>query len=169
MKKQLLLLLSIMAPLGANPVAHTGGQVIKAARVAHTHEEKLTVEVSAGELFDKLTILQIKMEHITHRSKLCNIQNEREAIELTIQTQIPMTPALSRLVAELKAINQALWDIEDAIRAKEAAQEFDQEFIDLARSVYFTNDKRGMVKREINELVGSRLMEEKQYTNYEQK
>lgn len=168
MKKQFLLLLSIIAPIGTNHVVCTNGHIITAT-IPHTQEEKLTVEVSAGELFDKLTILQIKMAHITHRSKLSNIENELRAIEVTIQAQIPISPTLTLLMAELKSINQKLWDIEDKIRAKEAAQEFDQEFIDLARSVYFTNDRRGVIKRKINELVGSRLMEEKQYTHYEQK
>lgn len=169
MKKQLLALVTIISPICANPLVYTASPIVQAGSIPRVQQTSLTVEVSVGELFDKLTILQIKAEHITSPDKLANIHNERILIEKTIETHIPTSPALDRLVARLKQINEQLWEIEDAIRAKEAAQEFDQEFIDLARSVYFTNDKRGVIKGEINKLLGSRLIEEKQYTHYEKK
>lgn len=169
MKKQFLALITIIAPLCANPLVYTTSPIIQTGSIPRIQQTSLTVEVSIGELFDKLTILQIKAERITSPDKLANIHTERTLIEKTIGAHIPTSPALDRLVAQLKYINEQLWEIEDSIRAKEAAQEFDQEFIDLARSVYFTNDKRGVIKGEINRLLGSRLMEEKQYTHYEKK
>lgn len=165
MKKNIFFALSCMLPLYAAQKAYL-------PHTTHTavipKSSKLMAEVSAGELLDKLTILQIKSERINDAQKLDHIQTELRAIADTIRTSITDSPELDYLIAELKSINEKLWDIEDAIRAKEARQEFDEEFITLARAVYFTNDQRGDIKRQINYLLGSHLMEEKQYTHYEQ-
>ena len=124
------------------------------------------IEVSYGELIDKITILEIKLERIADKSKQTNIQRE-----LLILNQAWAKTSLSPdLVAnersELRSINEALWDIEDNIRHKEAAQSFDDAFIEIARSVYRTNDERSVVKRAINEKLGSHLVEEKSYQPY---
>ncbi len=124
------------------------------------------IEVSHGELVDKITILEIKFERITDAAKLQNIQNE-----LAILTQAWINSGVdTEAVAEerraLKMINEKLWDIEDEIRRKEAAKAFDDEFIELARSVYRTNDERSVVKRAINDRFGSNLVEEKSYQPY---
>lgn len=167
MHKKLFLLISSISlyALPETPALQTVATAGSIPRILHT----LEVEVSAGELLDKLTILQIKAERIQDPNKLMNIQTELAAIGQTIERYIVENSQLNNLIAQLKIVNESLWDIEDAIRDKEARQEFDQAFITLARSVYFTNDKRGDIKREINMLLGSHLMEEKQYTHYEQK
>lgn len=127
----------------------------------------IKVEVSVGEFLDKLTILQIKADRISDAGKLQNIRQE-----LTVMTAAWSASAhagdagLEPIVAELRRINETLWDIEDAIRAKEAAGEFDQEFIRLARSVYLTNDRRATIKKVLNERTGSGIVEEKSYTAY---
>ena len=126
----------------------------------------LSVEVSAGELLDKQTILEIKLERIIDPHKIENIQTELRSVMETVNTHIPSSPELIELVARLLEVNKELWDIEDLIRDKEAKKEFDQEFIELARSVYFTNDIRAKIKRAINELLGSHLVEEKSYKKY---
>lgn len=123
-------------------------------------------EVAIGELIDKLTILQIKKERFSDPVKLDNVSRELASIEETLNSAVIMSPQLTALIAQLKSINIKLWDIEDDIRAKEYNKQFDEEFIKLARSVYFTNDERGVIKRKINELLGSRLVEEKTYTAY---
>jgi len=125
-----------------------------------------TAEVSYGELIDKITILEIKMEKITDSDKLRNVSNELRTLMDTFYMHVEETAAIQRLKSELKAVNTALWDIEDGIRAKDAAQEFDAEFIELAKAVYRTNDRRCAIKREINVICGSRLVEEKQYVEY---
>ena len=119
--------------------------------------------VSWGELIDKITILEIKAERLTDAAKRANV-----VTELTLMSEIAgaALPQVSRETAELKAINQSLWEIEDRIRDKELAQAFDAEFIELARAVYFTNDKRAAVKRQINLALGSGLVEEKSYKPY---
>lgn len=169
MKKQILILLIGISSLYASPALYSSNHIVQTAAIPHVQSDKIAVEVSAGELFDKLTILQIKSTHITQPDKLKNIHAELVVIQQTIQSCIPTSAELDQLVEELRNINGRLWIIEDEIRAKEAAQDFDEEFIALARAVYFTNDKRGDVKRQINTLLGSRLMEEKQYTTYEKK
>jgi len=120
------------------------------------------VQVSIGELFDKFTILQIKKNKITDKNKLYNVRNEYELIdEKTSMIQIDQ-----QLVKELKDVNLQLWDIEDKLRIKEKNKEFDSEFIDLARKVYYSNDRRADIKKQINMLCGSSIVEEKQYVNY---
>lgn len=131
--------------------------------------QAITVEVSFGEFVDKITILEIKSEKIQDSAKLRNVATELNILMSLYQElslMIPSTECLEKLKTELKLINETLWDIEDAIRLKEAKQEFDDAFIDLARSVYITNDKRFQLKRKIDLLLGSRLMEEKLLPNY---
>jgi hypothetical protein len=125
----------------------------------------MKVEISNGELLDKFSILEIKMGNITDPSKLTNIENEYR--ELTSDcTDLLRDSAISSLYAELKSINQKLWTVEDDIRECERRKDFGQEFISLAREVYFTNDERARVKKEINLASGSSLVEEKSYQAY---
>lgn len=127
---------------------------------------QLQVPVSVGEVLDKITILQIKLAHISDAAKRVNIQNELDALLPLVAGDAFTTDQMQGLMAELKAVNEALWDIEDDIREKEAAKSFDAEFIRLARAVYVTNDKRAEIKRQINLATGSALIEEKSYESY---
>ena len=127
---------------------------------------QLQVPVSVGEVLDKITILQIKLAHISDASKRVNIQNELDALLPLVAGDGFTTDEMQALMAELKSVNEALWDIEDDIREKEAAKSFDAEFIKLARAVYVTNDKRAEIKKQINLATGSALIEEKSYESY---
>ena len=127
---------------------------------------QLQVPVSVGEVLDKITILQIKLAHISDANKLANIQNELGALLPLVAGDVFTTDAMQGLMTELKSVNEALWNIEDDIREKEAAKTFDAEFIRLARAVYVTNDRRADIKREINLMTGSALVEEKSYESY---
>ena len=127
---------------------------------------QLQVPVSVGEVLDKITILQIKLAHISDAAKRVNIQNELDALLPLVAGDAFTTDQMQGLMAELKAVNEALWDIEDDIREKEAAKSFDAEFIRLARAVYVTNDKRAEIKKQINLATGSALVEEKSYESY---
>jgi len=124
------------------------------------------VPVSHGELIDKITILQIKSERIADQAKLANVRTELDMLEATWNADAASATDISDERARLKAVNQALWDIEDAIRLKEKARAFDAGFVELARSVYFRNDERAAIKREINLKLGSQLVEEKSYQDY---
>lgn len=126
----------------------------------------VTAEISVGELIDKITILEIKMANITNQAKLRNIKTELDSLTNTLNTYIPQSVQLSELSKKLLTVNKQLWDIEDLIRDKERSKEFDHQFIDLARKVYITNDVRCAIKRQINDLLGSRLVEEKSYKAY---
>lgn len=128
--------------------------------------EHINVPVSPGELLDKITILEIKAERITDEEKLRNVKMELALLTQTWGQSSVDHDAVLALRQVLKEINQALWDIEDRIRVKEAKEEFDQEFVDLARSVYVQNDRRAAAKKEINVLLGSRIVEEKSYAEY---
>ncbi|MEM7529620.1 MAG: DUF6165 family protein [Pseudomonadota bacterium] len=128
--------------------------------------DRLMVEVSAGELLDKITILEIKAARIADPAKHANVAQELSALREAASALVE-SPGLEALIRDLKSVNEALWEIEDEIRACEAAGAFGARFIELARSVYVTNDRRAALKREINLLVGSRIVEEKQYTPYE--
>ena len=124
------------------------------------------IPVSLGELVDKITILEIKRSKITDEGKLRNVLRELYLLE-----HIWNVSKLDRALVEaewlqLRAVNEGLWGIEDRKRLKEAAASFDQEFIALARSVYFENDKRAAIKRRINEKLGSDIVEEKSYATY---
>lgn len=125
--------------------------------------------VSHGELIDKITILEIKSRRITDSAKLANVRNELELLNATWGNAPASQTDISAERARLLAVNERLWDIEDEIRVKESAQEFDAAFIKLARSVYFENDERAAIKREINLKLGSQLVEEKSYKDYRAK
>ncbi len=125
-----------------------------------------TVEVSWGELVDKLTILEIKERRLSAPAAVANVRRELAALNKVL-AGLRRPEGFTALKDGLVAVNEALWEIEDKIRAKEAASAFDQDFIALARSVYFSNDKRAALKREINLLLKSDLIEEKQYTAYQ--
>jgi uncharacterized protein DUF6165 len=122
--------------------------------------------VSFGELIDKITILEIKSQRIDDAAKLANVRNELELLNATWGNAPASKTDISTERARLLAVNERLWDIEDEIRVKESAQEFDAAFIKLARSVYFENDERAAIKREINLKLGSQLVEEKSYKDY---
>ena len=124
------------------------------------------VPISWGELFDKITILQIKLENLTSKNALENVERELKKLQSILTQNGPKTMETIRLEGELRQINQQLWGIEDKIRDKERTNSFDDEFIQLARSVYITNDERSRIKRKINELLGSELVEEKSYAEY---
>ena len=126
----------------------------------------LMVSVSAGELLDKLTILEIKSDRIKDEEKLRNVHKELDILRKT-WVESPLSRFdVSTVVDNLKRVNESLWDIEDLVRLKEAAQTFDDEFVRLARSVYQINDQRAEIKRELNRFLGSELMEEKSYPDY---
>lgn len=127
---------------------------------------EILVPVSFGELLDKIAILQIKSERMTDEAKLANVRNELSALEQTWMAHPAAGGDIVRLRAELKAVNERLWVIEDDIRIKEKCQEFDDEFIRLARSVYIENDVRARVKKDINLALGSTYVEEKSYQDY---
>ena len=126
----------------------------------------IKVELSVGELIDKISILQIKAERIIDRSKLENINKELDVLMSLWKDSINSNNNLESEINDLKAINEELWDIEDKIRDKERNQVFDKGFIELARSVYIKNDRRAEIKRIINSKTGSELIEEKSYSNY---
>lgn len=126
----------------------------------------VNVEISIGEFFDKITILEIKQQRIKDAAKLENINKELDSLNRLL-LQLPFSRAeVADEVAELKTINEKLWEIEDDIREKESQKAFDEGFIELARAVYFTNDRRSEVKREINLKLGSDFVEEKSYEEY---
>lgn len=127
---------------------------------------QLLTPVSPGELIDKLTILDIKAERIDDARKLGNVRHERDLLEQVWRDSQLETEEIVRLRAQLKAINEQLWEIEDAIRDEERAGRFGERFIELARAVYVTNDERAAVKKAINEALGSRIVEEKSYRDY---
>lgn len=123
----------------------------------------VTAAISYGELIDKITILTIKSERITHEEKLKNVRTELSSLQKTYGECVGNRLDVPQLQTLLKKVNEALWDIEDAIRVKERNKEFDDEFIAIARSVYITNDKRCMIKKQIDALLGSYITEEKSY------
>lgn len=127
---------------------------------------QISVPVSHGELIDKITILEIKSERIGDPAKLANVRTELDLLNATWQSDPASHTDITAERAKLRVVNETLWDIEDQIRVKEKAKSFDAEFIELARAVYFRNDERAAFKREINEKLGSLLIEEKSYENY---
>ena len=126
----------------------------------------INTPVSYGEILDKITILEIKQQHITDAEKLKNVRHELNLLTDTWNKNVRQTSKISRLKEQLKQVNQSLWNIEDNIRIKESKKEFDDEFIQIARSVYYENDKRADVKKQVNLLLGSELVEEKSYQKY---
>lgn len=130
------------------------------------HCQVITAQISCGELIDKITILKIKAERISDQEKLKNVRNELAILQKTCESYIADYQDIAELEKKLQQINQELWDIEDAIRVKERNKEFDDEFIQIARSVYITNDKRCVVKKEIDKILGSLITEEKSYEEF---
>ena len=126
----------------------------------------VTVDIAPGELVDKITILEIKLERITGEAKLQNVRTEWTILTAVRDADLPSSTELDNLTAELKVVNEKLWVIEDDIRDCERQSDFSNEFIRLARAVYFNNDERARLKRRINELLGSPLIEEKSYAAY---
>lgn len=127
---------------------------------------EILVPVSFGELLDKISILQIKSERIDDAAKLANIHAELSALDKTWLAHPAAVKDIARLRAELKAVNERLWDIEDNIRLQDKAQAFDADFVALARSVYLQNDERARIKKDINLALGSGYVEEKSYKDY---
>jgi hypothetical protein len=124
----------------------------------------MEVEISIGELVDKVTILEIKLERISSPEKIANVRREYDLLRPVMEAAgfARQSPDF----AALKRVNSKLWDIEDLIRAKERDKQFDEEFVRLARSVYFANDERSDIKRRINVAAGSQLVEEKEHVDY---
>ena len=127
---------------------------------------EINVPISPGELIDKITILQIKSERMSDPKKLANVRHELELLSSTWSASPYAKVDIAPEWAALKRINSELWDIEDRIRDEERAQRFEKTFIELARAVYFTNDERAAVKRQINDKLGSKIVEEKSYADY---
>ncbi|MBF0561066.1 MAG: hypothetical protein HQL37_03405 [Alphaproteobacteria bacterium] len=126
----------------------------------------ITVEISPGELIDKITILEIKAERILDAAKLSNVESELGVLKAAREASIEASRELDDLTAGLKSVNERLWEIEDQIRDCERAKDFGTRFIALARSVYITNDERSTIKRQINETLDSSIVEEKSYAPY---
>lgn len=123
-------------------------------------------EISIGEFFDKLTILEIKKARISSAEKLVNINHELDILNELLEEQSFTRESIEVEVKALREVNEVLWEIEDDIRDKESKKEFDEGFIELARAVYVTNDRRSDIKREINLKLGSDFVEEKSYEEY---
>lgn len=130
-------------------------------------QQQILVEIGSGELIDKITILQIKSERMSDAAKLANVRLELTELSAARDANLPASDELEALSARLKGINEALWVIEDDIRACEAEKDFGEKFIALARAVYVTNDQRAAVKKQINLLTGAKIIEEKSYTEFE--
>ena len=127
---------------------------------------KILTEISAGELLDKLSILEIKLNKIKNQALLQEIKKDYNAIKEAKNKNINSSNEINVLYVELKKVNEQLWEIEDKIRLCEKNSDFKDKFIQLARDVYFTNDKRFKIKLEINKISGSNIQEIKQYTQY---
>jgi hypothetical protein len=128
--------------------------------------QTIMTAVAPGELIDKITILRIKSERISDAAKVKNVRIELDILNATRADSVPDSEELTRLDAALQAVNEELWVIEDDIRDCERDGDFGQKFIDLARAVYVTNDKRAALKKDINLLLGSHIVEEKSYAEY---
>jgi hypothetical protein len=126
----------------------------------------ILVETAPGELIDKITILELKRQHVRDAEKLANVEYELRVLTTTLHKAVVGSPQLDRLTAELKAVNARLWQIEDDIRDCESRQDFGARFIQLARAVYHENDRRVALKRQINVSLGSAIVEEKLYKEY---
>ena len=125
--------------------------------------DKILAEISAGELFDKITILEIKKKKISNKEKIIEIEKELASLTDTVKKFIPDQSMISKNINNLKEINLKLWDIEDSKRAAEKIKKFDEKFIELARNVYKLNDERAKIKLDINTSLGSNIKEVKSY------
>ena len=128
--------------------------------------KKILSELSAGELIDKISILEIKLEKIKNKASQDEINKEYNILKEVQNSSIEMTEKLKTLLKEIKEVNLNLWNIEDKLRICEKNKDFGQTFIELARSVYLNNDKRSKIKSKINEVSGSNIKEIKQYVDY---
>ena len=128
-----------------------------------TKMEKIFAEISAGELVDKITILEIKKAKISNKKKLEDVNKELESLNQTFREFIPNDSVIKNHMDQLKNINSKLWDIEDGKRELEKKQDFSEKFVELARSVYKFNDQRAKIKSEINKTLGSNIKEVKSY------
>ena len=125
--------------------------------------DKILAEISAGELFDKITILEIKKTKISNKEKLNNVEKELLSLNETVKKYIPNQKNISRYIKDLKSINLKLWDIEDGKRAAEKNKNFNEKFIELSRNVYKFNDERAKIKLTINNILGSNIKEVKSH------
>lgn len=128
--------------------------------------DAISVEIAPGELIDKITILEIKLERMTDEEKLRNVRIEWETLSAARDAAAASSDELDALTRDLKEVNEKLWVIEDDIRDCERNGDFGETFVKLARAVYVTNDKRAQLKKDINVLLGSRIVEEKSYSDY---
>jgi len=128
--------------------------------------KKILTEISAGELLDKISILEIKLVKINDKKNLLEINKEYNSLKKTQDSNIKLTKNLKNLIKQLKEVNLKLWDIEDNKRICEKNKDFGKMFVDLSRNVYLNNDKRAKIKSEINKLLGSNIKEVKQYVSY---
>jgi len=125
--------------------------------------KKILTEISAGELLDKISILEIKLDYIKDKEKLVEINKELKSLEETKKSNIEINENLQKLINQLKEVNLKLWDIEEGKRKCEKNADFGKDFIQLSRSVYINNDKRAKIKSDINRLLGSNIKEVKSY------
>ena len=128
--------------------------------------KKILTEISAGELLDKISILEIKLEKIKDKENLQEINKEYKSLNVSKKSHLKVTPDIQNLISQLKDVNMKLWSIEDEKRICEKNKDFSEKFIELARNVYINNDKRAKIKSEINKLLGSNIKEVKKYANY---
>ena len=128
---------------------------------------KILSEISIGELLDKISILEIKMEKIKDSAKREEVKKEYDILKKIQSNSIEITGELKKLFDSLKKVNSIMWDIEDKVRICEKNKDFGEKFIELARGVYFNNDKRSRIKLEINKKLNSNLVEVKEYVDYE--
>ena len=128
--------------------------------------KKILSEISAGELLDKISILEIKLKKIKNKANQEKINKEYKILKEVQNSSIEMTEKLKTLVKKIKEVNQNLWDIEDKLRFCEKNKDFGKNFIELAREVYFNNDKRSKIKSEINKILMSNIKEVKEYVQY---
>ena len=127
---------------------------------------EVLIPISPGELLDKITILQIKAERIADPVKVANVKTELEMLSKVWSDAVEVDAEIITLTAELKAVNEALWEIEDDIRDEERNKRFNERFIELARAVYVTNDERANAKKKVNLHLNSTIVEEKSYQDY---
>ena len=132
-----------------------------------THKsKKILSEISAGELLDKISILEIKLEKVKDKNSLKEIKKEHKILKEIQTSSVDITGKIRDLFQSVKNVNTKLWDIEDKLRICEKKKDFGKDFIELARGVYFNNDKRSKIKSEMNKILGSNIKEVKQYVKY---
>ena len=128
--------------------------------------KKILSEISAGELFDKISILEIKLEKIKDKNNLVEINKEYKMLKNAQNFNVEITDKIEKLFKEIKEVNTNLWNIEDKLRICEKNKDYGKNFIELARGVYLNNDKRSIIKLKINKILGSNIKEIKQYVSY---